>query len=47
MILSFVDFALKLLNKRLKSYQILKLLFVGNINASESILIFYWTKKVP
>ena len=45
MILSFVDFALKLLNKRLKSYQILKLLCVGNRNASESILIFNWTKK--
>ncbi len=45
MILSFVDFALKLLNKRLKSYQILKLLSVGNRNASESILIFNWTKK--
>ena len=45
MILSFVDFALKLLNKRLKSYQILKLLSVGNRNASESIVIFNWTKK--
>jgi len=44
-ILSFVDFALKLLNKRLKSYQILKLLSVGNRNASESIVIFNWTKK--
>ena len=41
----FFDFALKLLNKRLKSYQILKLLSVGNRNASESIVIFNWTKK--
>ena len=45
MILNFIDFALKLLNKHLKTSQVLKLLSVGNRNASESILIFNWTKK--
>ena len=45
MILNFIDVALKLLNKHLKSTQILQLLSVGNRHAFEKILIFYWTKK--
>jgi len=44
MILNFVDFALKLLNKHLKSSPILKLLFVCNRNAFR-IIFFYWTKN--
>ena len=45
MILNFIDVALKLLNKHLKSSQILKLLSVGNRYAFWRVLIFYWTKK--
>ena len=45
MILNFIDVALKLLNKHLKSSPSLKLLSVGNRHAFGRILISYWTKK--